>query len=238
MRLYFLLEDSRSFYDTLPSWLSMLHPEYRHVPEINRVQGENCYIIKSGCGYPRLLGVDPHSTSRNVLGATITDINRFQNIDRLVVIFDADDASVGKRYREAITAIKSYPGGLCCSFNIFLVNHCFETWLLGNRAIYPTEGQITPDFRPYHEYFNVSARDPEKMYRPRDYLTTSIFHFEYLRRLLQTQKILYSKRNPGGICNRRYFEELQKRVRAVRPDGKPERHLDSLRRFFDFLETL
>ena len=84
MRVYFLLEDSRSFFETLPCWLSILKPTYRRVPEINRIYNGDCYVMKSGCGFPRILGVDPHSPAQNVLGATITDINRYGNIDRLV----------------------------------------------------------------------------------------------------------------------------------------------------------
>lgn len=237
MRVYFLLEDSRSFFDTLPCWISLLKPTYRRVPEINRVYNGDCYVLKSGCGYPRILGVDAHSPSQNVLGATITDINRYQNIDRLIIVFDADDASIGKRYRTAIQAIKSYPGGLHCPFSIFIINHCFETWLLGNRNVYP-KGKIPRDFQPFHNYYNVSQKDPEKMDGVREFMTTSIFHFEYLRQMLLTQRITYSKRNPGAICNKSYLEELRKRVYALRENKQPEGHLNSLKRFLDFLDSM
>ena len=194
-------------------------------------------MLKSGCGFPRILGVDPHSPSRNVLGATITDINRYGAIDRLVLVFDADDAPIGKRYRMAIQAIKSYPGGLKCPFSIFLVNHCFETWLLGNRDMYPT-GRIPYQFQPFDEYYNVSTRDPEKMPGVREYLTTSLFHAEYLRQMLLTQRIFYSKRNPGAICTKAYLTALRERINALDEDNKPEGHLSSLKRFFDFLDKL
>lgn len=237
MRVYFLLEDSRSFFETLPCWLSILKPTYRRVPEINRVYKGDCYVMKSGCGFPRILGVDPHSPAQNVLGATITDINRYGNIDRLVLVFDADDVPIGKRYRMAIQAIKTYPGGLKCPFSIFLVNHCFETWLLGNRDMYP-KGHIPYDFQPFDEYYNVSTHDPEKMHGVQEYLTTSLFHAEYLRQMLLTQKVNYSKRNPGAVCNRAYLEALRQRVAALDEHHKPEGHLNSLKRFFDFLDKL
>ena len=172
-----------------------------------------------------------------MLGATITDINRYGNIDRLVLVFDADDVRIGKRYRMAIQAIKSYPGGLKCPFNIFLVNHCFETWLLGNRDMYP-KGRIPYEFEPFDEYYNVSTHDPEKMMGVREYLTTSLFHAEYLRQMLLTQKVVYSKRNPGAVCTRAYLEALRKRVVALDENHKPEGHLNSLKRFFDFLDKL
>ena len=78
----------------------------------------------------------------------------------------------------------------------------------------------------------------EKMYGVQEYLTTSLFHAEYLRQMLLTQKVNYSKRNPGAVCTRAYLEALRQRVAALDEHHKPEGHLNSLKRFFDFIDKL
>ena len=56
MKLYFLLEDQKSFMKVLPSWLEKCLPEYKQVYTTDDLS-DGSYLIESGYGYPNIKNV-------------------------------------------------------------------------------------------------------------------------------------------------------------------------------------
>lgn len=108
-----------------------------------------------------------------------------------------------------------------------------ETWFLGNRKVYTKTLGKRSDFYSYTKFYDVSQQDPEFMNKPEGFNngSVSIYHENYLRKMLAEKHINYSKANPREIGEAHYLEQLQKRV-------KETSHLSSLRNFFSFCETL
>lgn len=117
------------------------------------------------------------------------------------------------------------------SYKVFVCNHCFETWLLGNGALYP---QCRPmnDFQKYYDAYNVKLCDPEKMRPPEDVNeTTAIYHFHYLHEMCRHNKIRYSKKKPMNLATKEFFEEIAARVNTTN-------HLPSFFSFYSYFINL
>ncbi len=75
-------------------------------------------------------------------------------------------------------------------------NCCIETWMLGNKKIYP-RNNTSSETKKYTSFYDVRKNDPEKMSKPKDFSDlTSMYHYDYLRHILKDKNILYSKANP------------------------------------------
>lgn len=86
------------------------------------------------------------------------------------------------------------------TYKIFVCNHCFETWLLGNRVLFPEE-RPDGDFQTYYDSYNIKDNDPEMMPVPQDVQETiAKYHFHYLHEMCRYNKIRYSKNKPMFIC--------------------------------------
>lgn len=166
---------------------------------------DNQYVIFSGLGYPRIVGTDVTSPSKNVLGQTIETINDTQKI-------------------------KNYPKLLTCPFVIFVQNKCLETWPLGNRDFFPA--QPSEKFLPFLTHYNVYSNDPESMendLRRRPVSTSSLYHERYLRCMMQENGYRYSKSRPAPIMYTEVFiNELKGRIKEIN-------HLSSLQSFFNMI---
>ena len=55
------------------------------------------------------------------------------------------------------------------TYKIFVCNHCFETWLLGNSSLFPSDNVgKNKSFWIYYNHYNVKENDPENMLPPID----------------------------------------------------------------------
>lgn len=90
--LLLLLEDEKSFLKVLPNWLEYMKFGYKRVADIQEVE-ENNYVLQSGQGVTQLV--------TKVLFDTIdTIILNPGNIDKLVVILDAEELDVDERKKK------------------------------------------------------------------------------------------------------------------------------------------
>ena len=106
-----------------------------------------------------------------------------------------------------------------------------ETWFMGNQTVYPRN--ISENFKPFAEFYNVLNNDPELMSKQADFEEScSIYHYEYLKYMLLEKNIKYSKTRPNDVTREYYLQELQKRILE-----KPE-HLSTLRVFLEFCNNL
>lgn len=232
MNLYILVEDGKSGHKIIDHWIPLLLPSITRAPTIYKMT-ENQYVIFSGLGYPRMLGIDATSPSKNVLGQTIETINDAQKIDYLLIFLDGDEDGAEKRIEIVTQKIKSYPKALTCPFAIFVQNKCLETWLLGNRDFFPT--QPSEKFLPFLMHYDVSRNDPEAMendLRRRLVSTSSLYHERYLRCMMQESGYRYSKSRPAPII---YTEGF---INGLKERIKETHHLSSLQSFFNFIDQL
>lgn len=115
---------------------------------------------------------------------------------------------------------------------VLVVNHCFETWLLGRVDLYPKEPVDEGSFfYPYYSYYNVERKDPEDMSVPEE-LDDSIatYHYHYLHDMLRYKKIRYCKSRPRNVGTIDYFNGLLQRINDTV-------HLQSFREFYDFIQN-
>lgn len=231
MNLYILVEDGKSGHKLIDHWMKHLMPSLTRVPSINDVTEHN-YIIFSGLGYPRILGTDGSAPQKNILGQTIQTINQSQKFDYLLIFLDADDEGVERRKTITLNKVNNYQQTLCCPVQVFVQNKCVETWLLGNRDLFPIE--YSQNFLPFAQHYNVSKLDPElmEMDHRRLVTTNSLYHERYLRQMMQEVGLRYTKSRPHPfIYSAEFISGLQKRVAETD-------HLDSLKEFFFFIEDL
>jgi len=231
MNLYLLVEDGKSGHKIIDQWIKLLLPFLERAKTISEV-GDNHYIVFSGFGYPRILGTNPESPEKNVLGATIETLNQSGRFDYLLIFIDGDHEGAEARKQKVQAKIDQYPNPLEVPYFVFIQNICFETWLLGNQGLVPDAPSA--GFLPYVAFYDIKAKDPEAM--PNNPLagvgTASLYHERYLRALLKEGGHHYNKSRPAPIVMTvEYLEALKKRTNETA-------HLKSLAEFFDFMENI
>lgn len=226
MNLYFLLEDEKSFLKVLPSWFEYIQFGYTRVADIHDVK-EKHYILQSGQGVTQLV--------TKVLFDTIDTICQNPGkIDKLIVILDTEELNPEERRQQVYDKIREHYGIQKFEFDIVVLvcNHCFETWLLGYRGLYPKEIDEESDFFEYYKHYNIEEKDPENMMPPGSLNETiAQYHFHYLHELLRHNKIRYSKNRPKNISTKEYFDNIVERINATE-------HLESLKKFCEFLNSI
>jgi len=229
MKLYILIEDSRSFYDILPHWLKILLPSYTYVKTVDDMT-QNSYVLFSGHGYPGLIGTDPSKPEKNRLGDAIKTIVD-KSLDMLILCLDADDVSVISRREQIRSKIESYPIKSGYKYEILVLNKCAETLLMGNLKAFPRVPSAK--FLPYSEHYNVGTDDPEAMNKPDSFIkSSSVYHEKYLKAMLRESRITYTKSNPPNIIKKQsYFNAIYKRAETTG-------HLNSFKMFVEFFENL
>ena len=239
MNYYFLLEDEKSFIKVLPEWLKYMGIQNTRVQDITYVR-ENNYVMQSGQGVTQLI--------TRVLFQTIdTILLNPGKIDELIVILDSEEYNEQERKKQVENIIKEYiekkkqvqaepkrmSHPLCSrqngrsSYKVFVCNHCFETWLLGNGNLYP---DIRPegDFQPYYDKYNIKVNDPELMAVPDDIKETiAVYHFHYLHEMCRYNRVRYSKKKPMEMAKKVYFDALVSRI-----DNSD--HLHSFAQFYEY----
>lgn len=226
MNYYFLLEDEKSFIKVLPKWLEYMGIENERVLDITYVE-ENCYIMQSGQGVTQLI--------TKVLYQTIdTIILNPGKIDELVVILDSEQYEEQDRREQVENIINEYlenkEDKIDFEYKVFVCNHCFETWLLGNGNLYPSsipEG----DFKQYYDWYNVKNNDPENMKVPANIKETiACYHFHYLHEMCRYNRIRYSKKKPMEMAKKGYFDALVARINT-------SSHLNSFAQFYKYFSS-
>lgn len=224
MNYYFLLEDEKSLLKVLPFWFQYMGFKSQRVSDIQEVK-ENHYILQSGQGVTQLI--------TKILFDTIdTIILNPKKIDKLVIVLDAEDLSVEERKRQVNEKIDEHyqREQLAFDIEIFVCNHCFETWLLGCCGLYPLQVvDEKSDFYQYYRHYNIEDRDPEYMEVPQDSNDTiAKYHFHYLHELLRYKKIRYSKSKPQNVATESYFNGMVKRIQNTE-------HLATFDTFYRFV---
>lgn len=227
MNYYFLLEDEKSFLKVLPAWLEHMNFNCIRVPDIKSVTDNN-YILQSGQGVTQLI--------TKVLYETIdTLIDNPKTINHLIVILDSEEKDEEYRIHQVMNKIteKYDISQFDFEIKIFICNHCFETWLLGNYTLYPIENEVEIDsfFYPYYAHYNIAINDPELMLVPENEKNTiAKYHFHYLHEMFRYNKIRYRKSKPDYVATDTYFQILKKRVQNTN-------HLYSLQKFVNYIES-
>lgn len=227
MNLYFLLEDEKSFLKVLPLWLEYMNFDCKRVVDIHEVQ-ENNYILQSGQGVTQLV-------TKALFNTIDTILLNPGKIDKLVIFLDAEELQVEDRIQIVNEQIsKRYEvGKIDFDIIVLVCNHCFETWLLGCRGLYPTEEvDKMSDFYQYYNHYNIEEHDPEEMMPPvGNEDTIAKYHFHYLHELLRYKRIRYSKNKPKNIATEEYFRGIVERVERTE-------HLNSFKTFYDFVSNI
>ena len=227
MNLYFLLEDSRSFFKVLPHWLKFALPDFIEIFSLDDFYSsseKNKFMIQSGFGYPQI---------KKVLSETLETIqNNSIPINYFLVLWDTDARNITDIQADIGEFEKIFADyDLGYRHKLFLMNRCFETWLLGNRSAYP-ENCESGNFYNYSQFYNVSTSDPEKMNAPAFISNISMYHLKYLQEMLRCSlHTNYSKKSPLVVSTREYYGELINRVKSTAD-------LRSLADFFDFIENI
>lgn len=223
MNYYILLEDEKSFIKVLPVWLGYIGFSCSRVADIQEVKKNN-YVLQSGQGVTQLI--------TKVLFDTInTILDNPGKIDELILILDTEEMECESRkgqVREKINekyCIEELPFHI----EILVCNHCFETWLLGKKGLYPRENvPETSFFYPYYKHYDIDKNDPEAMSVPREVdETIGQYHFHYLHELFRYRKIRYTKRKPEYVLSREYFVGIVART-------KETEQVRSFREFYDY----
>lgn len=211
MNIYFLLEDSQSFYNVLPHWLGYVLPGFARAYHFDDFQKDgDRFMIESGHGYPQI---------KNVIGQTI-DTFRENDVplDYFVICWDTDakDAADLKEDKDYFSAqFEKHP--VHYEYKLLAMNRCFETWLLGNVAAWPKDGP-TKLFRPFADFYNVSTDDPEKMPCPPDAVTVSRYHLNYFKTMLKSHKPKkrYAKNQTGEVETETYLQGICSRASTTK----------------------
>lgn len=224
MNLYFLVEGKRTEKKIYPKWLSILLPELTKVGFFDDVVSHN-YKLFSGDGFPHLL--------HNHLKSSIEDVNDSGNYDYFIICLDSDDSTVNERIEEIEKFMDEHKVKLKkqTQLKIIVQQKCIESWLLGNRKIFKKNPQ-SENLLESIQFFDVSLNDPELMTKPESFVgSTADYHFGYLRDMLETRNVSYTKRHPRDVVEKHYLEELIHR-------SEETDHLKTFQYFIEFCKEL
>jgi hypothetical protein len=222
MNIYFLVEGRRTEKKVYPKWLSHLLPTLIEVDDPFSITTNNFYVF-NGNGFPSLLN--------NHLVNAVSDVNMIKGFNYLVLCLDADEETVLNRKNEVSEFIKANKLTIKNGkFVIIVQNKCIETWFLGNRKAYSRKPQSS-ELRKYINFYNVRSNDPELMSKMENFHTCAQFHEVYLSEMLLEKNIRYTKRNPNGVIEKHYLEELIDRQEKTN-------HLVTFKDFIDFCNVV
>lgn len=231
MNYYFLVEDEKSFFKVLPKWFRYMNFPLTRVPDIKSLIKDN-YVLQSGQGVTQLVTKVLYETIETIIHGT-------NKVDDLIVVLDAEEEIPQSRQMQVLNKITEKYDITSLGFRvrIFVINRCFETWLLGCEKIYPNVVPgINSSFYEYYKHYNIEKDDPELMQKPLNLKgTTAKYHFHYLSELfryngkIQKIRMPYTKSNPQYVKTESYFKGIEQRI--FNTDD-----LDSCRRFLRFIK--
>ena len=170
-----------------------------------------------------------------MLPRSIEDINTVARYTYFIVCLDAEEEEVDVRLQEVLTCVATSPVTLDPSVTtrVIVQKRSVETWLLGNKTIYP-RNPTGEEFQEFARHYNVSTHDPELMGLPADCMDNHAqYHHAYLKAMFRERNIRYTKQNPGHASDQSYLNQLVQRVRAANAA-----HLATLRVFLDLCENI
>ncbi len=227
MNLFFLVEGKVAETIIYRGWLAHLVPQLREVNSPQDATAQNYYLTSIG-------GREQSMTKLAIKGA-INEVNAKSNYDYLVVCLDAEEETV-----ELLTAeIYDYLQQLATQENLqleqtqfilIIQNRCLETWLLGNRAIYPDMPK-DKELNNYLAYHHAKHADPELM-GAHGFTTHAKFHKRYWWLLLAEQNIRNSRLQLKEASKKNYLDQLRARVSA-----EPS-HLQTFQTFINFCHRI
>ncbi|MCI5149019.1 MAG: hypothetical protein D3916_06480, partial [Candidatus Electrothrix sp. MAN1_4] len=137
--------------------------------------------------------------------------------DYFILALDTDEVSATEKVEEVEEFIIDHDVVFNdCEVVILPQVVCMETWFLGNRRIYarnPSSAQVSA----FTGHYNIAQDDPEKMRQPEGYSgSIGDYHFQYLKNMLREKNIRYSKKNPQGVTESYYIDELRNRITSDR----------------------
>lgn len=230
MNIYFLTEDSQSFIKVLPTWLNFLEFPCERVNKLENATG-NSYILESGYGVQQLI-------DKTLLEALNVIDSSSVSIDWLVIILDSENRTIYERETEVKKVIDKHYSGITPYYQIKIIvaRCCFETWLLGDRALYPNDTKSLSDVNPYLlsfvNYYDVKNKDPQLMHSPANFdITDARYHFSYLHELCRNNNVPYSKSKPDYAKYRRCFNSLVNRI-------KDTNHINTFKELYDFIKSI
>lgn len=201
MNIYMLVEGDgeKSVYS---AWLKHICP---HLTEVNDFQAvvSNSYFIFNGKGQPQIF---------KQINDSIQDINLIGKYDYFVIMIDAEEMTVNNKKQEVlsnITEVLNSP----CQLEIIVQNICMETWLLGNDTFYhKTSGNKY--YQAFHDFYDITINDPEFMPKEPNFSSSKAnYHFQYLRNMLLSHGIRYSKSKMSSqIKDAVYLQQIQDRI--------------------------
>ncbi|MDC9614659.1 hypothetical protein PSI19_12445 [Xenorhabdus khoisanae] len=224
MNIYILVEGKQTERKVYPAWLEYLAPSIRRVANLSQLKDNNYYLI-SGQGYPHMLD--------NMLKNSLLDINQYKKFDVFWIILDSDFCDLEERKKFILDRIKETNIDIgACYVEIIFQNPCIETWALGNKSMI-SHNKLHAEFSDYFYHFNVKDNDPELMKKPDDFsFSDSAYHGDYLKAMLSVRGIRYTKKNPQGVIEKYYLDELIERAQ----DGNG--HLKSFFHFYQLASSL
>lgn len=229
MNYYFLLEDDKSLFSILPTWLEFMNFGCTRVREIQDIENNN-YILESGQGVTQL--------ETDAIFKTIDTLQDYPNIiDKLVIIADAEDVGFVQRKERVLNSINNKYSSLPCEIKIFVCNRCFETWLLGCKGLSPYhKDNISPTLKEYYDFYDIENNNPELMEKPTTFNNTvASYHFQYIHELLldisrkkHQRSLSYTKNKTGCTTKIEYFDAIVNRINDTED-------LFSFKEFYDFI---
>lgn len=200
MNLYVLVEGEKAAKSVYTAWIKYENSNLNPVDYISDIK-ENNYIVVAGFGQPNIW---------NHFQNAITDVNNAANINRLVLIIDAEE----KTFEEKRSEARSYIDKVKCKADIYLViqDFCLETWLLGNKSIFRKKS-TEPELQKYLSHFDIRQNDPELLpdYPPKK-LNRANFAYYYLRagiKDLYTNRKFYNKHNAGIALENGFYYQVK-----------------------------
>lgn len=218
MNIYILVEGRQTERKVYPEWLKYLAPSLTKVDYLSDVDNNNYYLL-SGQGYPHMLDVK--------LIDSLKDLNTYAKFNQFWIVLDSDGYDMSEREDDIYKRIKDSEIDIGeCEVHVIFQNPCIETWGLGHSGMI-SHNQLHGDLGTHFRFYNVKEFDPEDMTKPESFFgSVAAYHEVYLKSMLLQQNIRYTKKNPAGIIERNYLENL------VRRTQESDNHLSSFAKFF------
>lgn len=195
-------------------WVPFSNSDLSYVEHPSMLNNDN-FAIVSGGGYPQYLeGIEN----------AVEDVANDPNADRLVVAIDSEDMTRQEKFNEVDTVILSQGAGI--NYRIIVQHFCLETWGLGNRHVVRRLPRLSR-LKEFLAIYDVRTDDPEGLPAcPDADWNRAQFAEVYLRAafLDRYRNFTYSKKNPGALAERHYFDRLKERVDTTG-------HIDSILEF-------
>lgn len=226
MNFYIVVEGDKTEMSVYPAWLSILAPNYSRVENAWDVCDNNYYIFSAG-GIPSIY---------NHVKNAVEDINSINSkggakYDYLLVCLDTEEET--REYILQQIELELQKSGVAlqnAELVVFEQKVCMETWFLGNRNVFKENPQ-NAKYLDYIKYYNVGKNNPEEMGNINEnmFSTKAIFHFQYLKRMLEERNMTYSKRNTKDVQQQVYLQQLIKRFEETG-------HIETFGSWYEFVK--